>query len=85
MRTFIGHALLLGASVSFGATPEKSLQTVSFNKQIRPILSENCFTCHGPDKAARKGGLRLDDRNATLAGGEGAPAIVPGNSAAVKS
>lgn len=33
---------------------------VSFNDQIRPILADRCFACHGPDSAARKAGLRLD-------------------------
>ena len=35
---------------------------ISFNSQIRPILSENCFACHGPEKANRASGLRLDQR-----------------------
>src|SRR5438876_278018 len=33
---------------------------VEFNRDVRPILAENCFQCHGPDKAQRKGQLRLD-------------------------
>src|SRR5262245_40877637 len=37
-----------------------------FNEDIRPILSENCFKCHGPDDGARKGKLRLDVRDEAL-------------------
>ncbi len=47
-----------------------------FEKNVRPILVEHCFRCHGPDK--QKGGLRLDSRAAFLKGGEGGPAVVPG-------
>jgi len=47
---------------------------IRFNRDIRPILSDNCLFCHGPDKAQRKGKFRLDDRGSTLQKG----AIVPG-------
>jgi hypothetical protein len=47
--------------------------TLEFNRDIRPILSENCFQCHGPDENARKGELRLDVRQDAVDAG----AIVP--------
>ncbi len=46
----------------------------SFNRDIRPILAENCFACHGPDSASRKADLRLDRREVALKVG----AIAPG-------
>ena len=48
---------------------------ISFNRDIRPILTENCYACHGPDQNHRKGDLRLDVRDAAI----DAKAIVPGN------
>lgn len=50
-----------------------SAQTVSFNRDVRPILSDRCFACHGPDQASRKSKLRLDrEADSRLA-------IVPGS------
>lgn len=48
---------------------------LKYNKDIRPILSENCFACHGPDSAARKADLRLDKREDAIKFG----AIVAGS------
>ncbi len=57
-------------------------QTIDFRTQIQPILSEHCSQCHGVDEETREGALRLDLREAALAGGEsGQPAIIAGNSA----
>ena len=52
----------------------------TFNAKVQPILSENCYHCHGPDGSSRKGGLRLDLPEFALKGGDsGKPAIVPGD------
>lgn len=55
---------------------------VDFTTQVQPILSENCYACHGPDEAKVEGGLRLDNRELALKGGESGKAIVPGDAAA---
>ncbi len=53
---------------------------VDFNRDIRPILSNKCFACHGPDQARLKAGLRLDDSHVATAKLEsGSVAIVPGH------
>ena len=53
---------------------EKLPETVQFNRDIRPLLSNNCFLCHGPDQGRRKGKLRLD-----LEADAKKDVIVPGN------
>ena len=57
-----GHAILLiTCGIGFGSYGSAAAaERLGYNRDIRPILSENCFGCHGPDEHDRKGGLRLD-------------------------
>jgi hypothetical protein len=55
-----------------------SAEPINFSRQIRPILSENCIACHGPDEKARKGKLRLDDEQDAKRDRKGDFVILPG-------
>ena len=56
----------------------KDLGGVDFARDIQPLLSDNCFACHGPDAKQRKADLRLDTRDGALADLDGVSAVVPG-------
>ena len=59
--------------------PAFASDTVSFNRDVLPILSDNCFACHGPDAKQAKGGLRLDLRESAMKPAKsGEVAVVPG-------
>ena len=66
-------ALVAGPLPAEETTPE---QATFFESKVRPLFVEHCYKCHGPDE--QKSGLRLDSRQAMLAGGESGPAIDPG-------
>lgn len=79
VSVFIRRFVLAGLVVATGLTGWGASAPLEYNRDIRPILSENCFTCHGADSASRKAKLRLDSfAEATAKREDGNPAIVPG-------
>ncbi len=78
-------ALLLGGSLSLTAAdlnleelPAPFAGPVEYRRDVLPILENACFRCHGAERP--KSGFRLDNRASALAGGDGGPAVFPGNS-----
>ncbi len=71
MKATVGAALVASA---LWAVPVRAGDKLEYNRDVRPILAENCFSCHGTDSTARKADLRLDRRDAAVKAG----AITPG-------
>jgi len=70
--------LAFAGALLFASAP--AAEHVQFNRDIRPIFSDTCFACHGPDENKVKGKLRLDSLDAARKGGKsGEPAITPGH------
>ncbi len=75
LAAFLGMSVALYGSVVIADDSDP----VSFNRDISPLLSENCFACHGPDKEQVAGGFRLDDRQSAISEADsGEIPIIPG-------
>ncbi len=77
----IGLSILLLALVPGGDAAGVGDATVSFDREVRPLLSDRCFECHGPDANAREAGLRLDEREGLFGTAHGLPVVAPGRPA----
>jgi len=75
----VGSKGVPSAMAAPGSQPAPTASQVElFEKKIRPLLADHCYDCHST-KGKQSGGLRLDDRDALLAGGKDGPVVIPGD------
>ncbi len=77
ISNLFASALLLGCLAAPSIVTAKPAAKIDFNRDIRPLLSDNCFGCHGPDEKTRKGKLRLDLPEGAFKARDPLPAITP--------
>ena len=68
---------VLGLSTAFAEHHETEQASINYNLDIRPILADNCYACHGPDAKTRQANLRLDTKAGAFSEPSGYPVIVP--------
>src|SRR5436190_14121392 len=74
---YVRYAMLIGGLIARAAVAA----SVEYDRDIRPIFSDNCYQCHGPDEKARKAKLRLDMKDSAFRVEDGVAIIKPGKSA----
>ncbi len=77
-RRLITGIILVGTWCAASGARAADVDRIEFNRDIRPILADRCFPCHGPDAGRRKAGLRLDTDKGAKADLGGRSAVVPG-------
>lgn len=79
MKRFLMVRVMVFWATGCGLGFAEDVQALAhFESKIRPVLIEHCYECHSIESGKAKGGLRLDDREAVLRGGDSGPALVPG-------
>jgi mono/diheme cytochrome c family protein len=79
MRTRAARSALAATTFAALAGSSHAAVSIDFNRDIRPVLSNNCLACHGPDEAKRKAGLRLDQAESATAIRDGSRALDRGH------
>lgn len=78
MRSRLQHGLTVLLSLWAASDLQAAAQSVQFNRDIRPIFADNCYTCHGPDNNRRKAKLRLDTKDGLFSPLDSDYPVVPG-------
>jgi len=78
LRTIVVLIIAVICQQASAVPSQASADRIDFNRDVRPILADTCFECHGPDAAARKGKLRLDTKADVLKDRDGYAIVVPG-------
>src|SRR5438874_9152249 len=78
LASIVVLSLVLAAATSTRAAAPDPASVDFFESKVRPVLADRCYKCHSAKSEKLKGGLLLDTREGLLKGGDGGPAVVPG-------